>query len=86
MLSLNSKSMKQQLQKPYAINSEVKYDDQDGHSRISDSIKIRTEVVEPESSGFQNTTTIVLIGGVVVIGVISYFAYRKFGSGKKAEE
>lgn len=72
--------------KPYAINSEVKYEDQDGHSRISDSIKIRTEVVEPEGSDFSGTTTIAIIGGVAVIAVISYFAYRRFGSGEKGEE
>ncbi len=74
------------VSKPYAINSEIKYEDQDGHSRISDSIKIRTEVVEPESSGFANTTTIVLISGVAIIAIVSYFAYRRFGSGRKAEE
>ncbi|MBP2030435.1 hypothetical protein J2755_001369 [Methanohalophilus levihalophilus] len=74
------------VSKPYAINSEVKYEDQDGHSRISDSVKIRTEVVEPESSGFPSTATIAAIGLIAALAVVSYFAYRRFGSGKKGEE
>lgn len=74
------------IAKPYAINSEVKYDDQDGHSRISDNIKIRIEIVEPEGSVFPNGTAVAVIGAVAVIAVGSYFVYRRFGSGEKSEE
>ncbi|WP_300607153.1 hypothetical protein [Methanohalophilus sp.] len=74
------------IAKPYAINSEVRYDDKDGRSRISDNIKIRTEIVEPKSTGFPIRNAFALIGAVVVIAAGSYFAYRRFGSEEKGEE
>ena len=37
--------------KPYSINSEIKYEDEDGHSQISDTIKIRTETLPARSFG-----------------------------------
>ncbi|WP_440954228.1 COG1361 S-layer family protein [Methanosarcina sp. Mfa9] len=41
--------------KPYSINSEILYEDTDGHDQISDSVKINTEVLSAEKSlpGYQ---------------------------------
>jgi len=41
--------------KPYSINSEILYEDTDGHDQISDSVKINTEVLPAEKSlpGYQ---------------------------------
>ncbi|WP_255334200.1 COG1361 S-layer family protein [Methanosarcina sp. KYL-1] len=41
--------------KPYSLNSEILYEDTDGHDQISDSVKINTEVLPAEKSlpGYQ---------------------------------
>ena len=46
--------------KPYSLNSEILYEDTDGHDQISDSVKINTEVLPAEKSlpGYQVGTGI----------------------------
>ncbi|HII80370.1 MAG TPA: hypothetical protein HA261_08250 [Methanosarcina sp.] len=48
--------------KPYSLNSEILYEDADGHDQISDSIKINTEVLPAEKSlpGYQIGTGIAM--------------------------
>lgn len=50
--------------KPYSLNSEILYEDADGHDQISDSIKVNTEVLPAEKSklpGYQFTTGVVFM-------------------------
>ncbi len=49
--------------KPYSLNSEILYEDSDGHDQISDSIKINTEVLPSEKKlpGYQLGTGIALM-------------------------
>lgn len=58
--------------KPYSLNSEILYEDSDGHDQISDSIKINTEVLPSENKlpGYQLGTGIAFIALAVLFVVI----------------
>ena len=63
--------------KMYGINSEIKYEDVDGHDRISDNIKIQVETLPPGSNAeiFRNVLwigLIIVLLAVVVLGVRLY--------------
>ena len=49
--------------KPYSLNSEILYEDADGHDQISDSIKINTQVLPSEKKlpGYQLGTCIIFM-------------------------
>ncbi|HIH95797.1 TPA: hypothetical protein HA338_17925 [Methanosarcina acetivorans] len=49
--------------KPYSLNSEILYEDVDGHDQVSDSIKINTEVLASEKGlpGYQLGTGVVFM-------------------------
>ncbi|WP_094227944.1 COG1361 S-layer family protein [Methanolobus psychrotolerans] len=66
--------------KTYAINSEIKYEDKDGHSKISDTLKITTEVQPATSSGFGTGVYAGIV--VLIIAVVVVVGARKF-LGKK---
>ncbi len=69
--------------KAYAINSEIKYEDTDGHSRISDTVKIRTEVL-PGASGSDGLPIkgIIVIVAIIAAAAIVFVLYRKMSVGK----
>lgn len=71
--------------KLYSINSEIKYKDEDGHDQISDTLKIKTETLPSQSfaESLSNYSSLLLIGGILVIAVVGFFAYRKFAGGKR---
>ncbi|NPE29290.1 hypothetical protein HNV12_15285 [Methanococcoides sp. SA1] len=73
--------------KSYALNSEVKYEDIDGHDQISDTVKIKTDVL-PASAKADGSNTMVIIGAVLVIVLVSagYFVYRSRSSKKDGDE
>jgi hypothetical protein len=58
--------------KPYSLNSEILYEDADGHDQISDSIKINTEVLPSEKKlpGYQLGTGIAFLALAVLFVVI----------------
>ncbi|MDY0387598.1 MAG: hypothetical protein RBT65_10825 [Methanolobus sp.] len=65
------------VSKNYAINSEIKYEDTNGHIRISDTVKIQTETLPAGSSGSAITkyigiVVVLLIFVAVLIGVKKY--------------
>ncbi|RNI14867.1 hypothetical protein EFE42_02840 [Methanohalophilus sp. RSK] len=66
------------IEKPYAINSEIKYEDTKGHERVSDNVKIKTQV-----SASSNTYTggmmlpVALVIAALVIGAIVLYMRRK---------
>lgn len=74
--------------KAYSINSEIKYEDEDGHSQISDTIKIRTETLPARSFGesLSNYTGFFIIIAITVIAVGGFFIYRKHKEGKMGKE
>ncbi|AKB13768.1 MAG TPA: COG1361 S-layer family protein [Methanosarcina thermophila] len=55
--------------KPYSLNSEILYEDADGHDQVSDSIKINTEVLPAKESlpGYQTVT------GVAFMALAAFF-------------
>ncbi|AYK15370.1 MAG: COG1361 S-layer family protein [Methanosarcina flavescens] len=55
--------------KPYSLNSEILYEDADGHNQVSDSIKINTEVLPAKESlpGYQTVT------GVAFMALAAFF-------------
>jgi len=55
--------------KPYSLNSEILYEDSDGHDQISDSIKINTEVLPSEKKlpGYQ------LVTGIALMALAAWF-------------
>lgn len=65
--------------KAYSINSEIKYEDEDGHSHISDTIKIKTEAQPARSFGesLSNYTGLFVVIAIVIIAVGVFFIYRK---------
>lgn len=68
--------------KMYAINSEIKYEDTEGHSRISDTVKITTEVLPGGSSGQGSVyigIAVVIIIAAAVIGARK-FLFKKEGN------
>ncbi len=72
--------------KLYAINSEIKYEDMDGHDQISDTVKIKTDVLEPAGNNGSVSSTFI-IGAVVVIVLAGagFFIYRRMSAGKGGE-
>ncbi|AEH61619.1 conserved hypothetical protein [Methanosalsum zhilinae DSM 4017] len=67
------------IPKMYSITSQIRYQDTDGHDRITDIIRVRTEVLPPEPM----RDTYIAIGvavAIIIAGMIAYLAYRK-GSG-----
>jgi len=73
--------------KMYAINSEIKYEDVDGHDQISDTLKIRTETLPaiPTSEKLEKFKGIVYILVLVLligVGVRLYRNYQDIGTQK----
>jgi len=69
--------------KAYVINSEIKYEDSDGHSQISDTLKIQTRTLPARSalSGLSGNIWMFVIIAIVV-AVAGYFAYGRFFKNK----
>ncbi|WP_406671305.1 hypothetical protein V7O67_06590 [Methanolobus sp. ZRKC4] len=70
------------VSKNYAINSEIKYEDTDGHSQISDTVKIQTETLPAGSSGsgmgkYIGIVVVLLILGAVFVGVKKYMGKKE---------
>ena len=66
------------IEKPYAINSEIKYEDTKGHDRVSDNVKIKTQVSASSNSyagGLMLPVGFVI--AVLVIGAIVLYIKRK---------
>lgn len=73
--------------KAYALNSEVKYEDTDGHDQISDTVKIKTDVLPASANGDgPNMLVIIGAGAVIVLAVTGYFVYRSRSSKKDGDE
>ncbi|WP_319508184.1 hypothetical protein [uncultured Methanolobus sp.] len=71
--------------KVYAINSEIKYEDTDGHSQISDTIKIQTETLPAGSSGsgmgmYIGILVVLVALGVVFVGAKKYMGKKEGGN------
>ncbi|MDW7731229.1 MAG: hypothetical protein SCH66_02240 [Methanolobus sp.] len=58
------------VSKPYAINSEIKYEDSNGHSQISDTIKIQVTTLPAGSSGSDMTGAAAIGAGIIVLGIV----------------
>lgn len=73
--------------KAYALNSEVKYEDDKGLDGISDTVKIKTDVL-PASAKSDGPNIMVIIGAgvVIVLAVAGYFVYRSRSSKKDGDE
>ncbi|MDG6244999.1 MAG: hypothetical protein QCH31_11550 [Methanolobus sp.] len=68
------------IAKKYAINSEIKYEDMDGHSRISDTVKIQTEVLPVSSQGtgtYAIVAVVLIVAAVAVIGVKGFLGKKE---------
>jgi hypothetical protein len=65
--------------KAYSINSEIKYEDEDGHSRVSDTIKIKTETLPARSFGesLSNYTGFFAIIVIVIVVTGAFLIYKK---------
>ncbi len=63
--------------KMYGINSEIKYEDVDGHDRISDNIKIQVETL-PAVSTVEKFKNVFLIGFVVVLLIVIVLGVRSY--------
>ena len=63
--------------KMYGINSEIKYEDVDGHDRISDNIKIQVETL-PAVSSVEKFRNVLLIGFVVVLLIVVVLGVRSY--------
>ncbi len=73
--------------KDYAISSEIKYEDTDGHDQISDSVKIRTAVTMPVASeGGYGMVTAGLVVAVVAIGAVLLYRRRAYSSDPESDE
>lgn len=68
--------------KNYAINSEIKYEDADGHSQISDTVKIQTETLPAGSSGSGMGQYIGILV-VVVILAVAFVGFRRYMGNKE---
>ncbi len=64
--------------KMYAINSEIKYEDVDGHDQISDVIKIQVETLPPIPSSEKLGNLKIIVAGflVVVVAAIGLRVYK----------
>ena len=63
--------------KMYGINSEIKYEDVDGHDRISDNIKIQVETL-PAVSTAEKFKNVFLIGFIVVLLIVVGLGVRSY--------
>lgn len=63
--------------KMYGINSEIKYEDVDGHDRISDNIKIQVETL-PAVSTVEKFGNVLWIGFVVVFLIVVVLGVRSY--------
>ena len=63
--------------KMYGINSEIKYEDVDGHDRISDNIKIQVETL-PAVSSVEKFGNVLLIGFVVILLIVVVLGVRSY--------
>lgn len=63
--------------KMYGINSEIKYEDVDGHDRISDNIKIQVETL-PAVSTVEKFINVLWIGFVVVLLIVVVLGVRSY--------
>ncbi|MBW6518963.1 MAG: hypothetical protein K0A89_10745 [ANME-2 cluster archaeon] len=63
--------------KRYGINSEIKYEDVDGHDRISDNIKIQVETL-PAVSTTEKFRNVLWIGAVVVLLIVFGLGVRSY--------
>ncbi len=63
--------------KMYGINSEIKYEDVDGHDRISDNIKIQVETL-PVVSTAEKFKNVLWIGFVVVLLIVVVLGVRSY--------
>jgi hypothetical protein len=64
--------------KVYGITSKIKYEDENGHDQISDSLKITIDVLPDNSRFNQNIGMIfVLVGMTLAVG-LGFLGYRKF--------
>ncbi|WP_407355938.1 COG1361 S-layer family protein [Methanolobus sp. WCC5] len=70
------------IAKTYAINSEIKYEDMDGHSKISETVKIQTEVLPVSSSG---TGTYAIIAVVLIVAVVAVIGAKKYLGSKEGD-
>jgi hypothetical protein len=61
--------------KMYGINSEIKYEDVDGHDRISDNIKIQVETL-PAVSTAEKLKNVLWIGVVIVLLIVISMGVR----------
>ncbi len=69
------------IPKPYAINSEIRYEDMRGHNQVSDIIRIETEVVP--SSGI--ASIYISLAFVLVVAGISLLAAKKLLQGNNED-
>jgi hypothetical protein len=63
--------------KMYGINSEIKYEDIDGHEQITDNIKISIETF-PARSALENSMKYAGIIIVIGLAIILVFGIRKY--------
>jgi len=63
--------------KMYGINSEIKYEDVDGHDRISDNIKIQVETL-PAVSTAEKLKNLLWIGVVIVLLIVIGLGVRSY--------
>ena len=69
--------------KMYGINSEIKYEDIDGHEQITDNIKISIETLPAESlsENLMKYAGIIIVIGLAIILVFGILKYKnKSGS------
>ncbi|WP_135611055.1 COG1361 S-layer family protein [Methanococcoides sp. AM1] len=74
--------------KAYALNSEIKYEDTDGHDSISDTVKIKTEILPASANDSGSGMTGIIIGAVLLIVIAggAYFVYRSRSSNNSNDE
>ncbi|NPE28125.1 hypothetical protein HNV12_09150 [Methanococcoides sp. SA1] len=74
--------------KDYGISSEIKYEDADGHAQISDSVRIRTSVSIPVTSGGGYGTMVVglLVVAAVIVGAVLFYRRRSESTDMGSDE
>ncbi|MBP1908757.1 COG1361 S-layer family protein [Methanolobus bombayensis] len=71
--------------KTYAINSEIKYEDMDGHSQTSDTVKITTEVL-PTGSSDSGSGVYMGVFVVLIVVVVAAMGAKKFLAKKEEDK
>ena len=74
--------------KAYSINSEIKYEDEDGHSQISDTIKIRIETLPARSFSetLSDNKRIFMMIVIVAIAMGGFLIHKKQKQSKMDKE